>query len=154
VVIAIMGRGGAYPALRRFAVGLTAVITVGILLIAATPLGSIWLGRITGLSGELLSLARTGLWLAVLLPGLSALQSWFQGIIMVHKQTRALTEAVVLYLAVTASILFAGVAWGQARGVYVALVAMTVGEVVRTVWLAWRSREARAILKARDGLPG
>ena len=152
VVIAMMGKNGAYQALRKFAIGLMAIMTAGILLIAATPLGSIWFGRITGLSDDLLSLARAGLWFALLLPGLSALQSWFQGVIMHHKRTNAITEAVILYLIVTVSILFAGVAWGQMRGIYVALFAMTVGEVVRLGWLTWRSRKARQLLKARDSL--
>lgn len=150
VVIAMIGRNGAYAAMRRFVVGLISIMTIGILLIAATPLGSIWFGRITGLSDELLSIARTGLWLALLLPGLSALQSWFQGIVMHHKRTNAITEAVILYLTVTMAILFAGVLWGQVKGLYVALFAMSVGEIVRTGWLAWRSRKARDLLKTRD----
>lgn len=152
VVIAMLGKNGAYPALRRFTIGLIATMTTGILLIAATPLGSIWFGRITGLSDDLLSLARAGLWFALLLPGLTALQSWFQGIVMHHKRTNAITEAVILYLIVTVSILFAGVAWGRMRGIYVALFAMTMGELVRLGWLAWRSRKARQLLKARDSL--
>ena len=150
VVIAMMGRHGAYPVMRKFAIRLIAAMTGGILLIAATPLGRIWFGGITGLPDELLSLARTGLWLVLLLPGLSVLQSWFQGIAMHDKKTNAITEAVILYLVVTVSILFAGVAWGQVRGIYVALFAMSIGELVRTGWLAWRSRKARALLKVRD----
>ena len=152
VVIAMLGKNGAYPALRKFAIGLMAVMTAGILLIAATPLGSIWFGSITGLSDDLLSLARAGLWFALLLPGLSALQSWFQGIVMHHKRTNAITEAVIVYFIVAASILFVGVAWSRARGIYVALFAMTMGEFVRLGWLAWRSRKARRVLKARDSL--
>ena len=152
VVIAMIGRQGAYAAMRKFAIGLITAMTVGILLIAVTPLGRIWFGGITGLSDELLTLARTGLWFALLLPGLSVLQSWFQGIAMHDKRTNAITEAVILYLIVTVSILFAGVAWGQVRGIYVALFAMSIGELVRTGWLALRSRQARASLKARDGI--
>ena len=150
VVIATLPRPGAYPALRRFVVGLTLILTAGIVLIAATPLSSVWFGRITGLSGELLALARQGLFFALLLPALSTLQSWFQGMVMHHKKTRSITEAVILFLVMTTAILFAGVGWGSLRGVTVALVAMTVGEAVRTGWLAWRSRSARAMLKARD----
>jgi len=152
VVIAMLGRKGAYRALRRFALGLIAVTSAGILLIAATPLGSIWFGKITGLSSDLLALARASLWLAILLPGLSALQSWFQGIVMHHKRTNAITEAVILYLIITVSILFAGVAWGRVRGIYVALFAMTVGELVRTGWLAWRSRKSRHRLSSQGDL--
>jgi hypothetical protein len=69
---------------------------------------------------------------------------------MHHKRTHAITEAVILYLVVTGSILFAGVFWGRIGGVYVALIAMTAGEIVRTAWLAWRSRQARAVLRSRD----
>jgi len=152
VVIATIGKPGSYLPMRNFVIGLTTIMTVGILLFAATPLGSFWFGRITGLSGELLYLARTGLWLALFLPGLSAIQSWFQGMVMHHKKTQAITEAVILYLLVTVSILFAGVAWGRVRGIYVALFAMTMGELVRTGWLAWRSRKPRQMLKARDRL--
>ncbi len=152
VVIAMIGKPGSYLAIRRFVIRLAAVMTGGILLIAATPLGSVWFGRITGLSGELLSLARAGLWFALLLPGLSAIQSWYQGMVMHHKKTNAITEAVILYLVVTVSILIIGVAWGRIRGIYVALIAMTAGELVRTGWLAWRSRNARRMLKIRDGL--
>lgn len=152
VVIATMGKTGAYPALRKFTLGLMGVMTTGILLIAATPLGTIWFGRITGLSPDLLSLARAGLWFALLLPALGALQSWFQGIVMHNKRTNAITEAVILYLIVTVSILFAGVAWGQVRGIYVALFAMTVGEIVRTGWLAWRSRKARHSLRTTGSI--
>ena len=56
------------------------------------------------------------------------------------KRTNAITEAVILYLVVTATLLLLGVAWGRIRGVYVALIAMSVGELVRSGWLAWRSR--------------
>ena len=69
---------------------------------------------------------------------------------MFHKRTRAITEAVGLYLLIAIAILVIGVAWGRLRGVYVALIAMTVGESVRTSWLAWRSRDARRFLRSRD----
>ncbi|MBE0635243.1 hypothetical protein IH601_04540 [Candidatus Bipolaricaulota bacterium] len=150
VVIAMLEKPGSYVALRNFAIGLTMAMTLGILLVTGTRLGSIWLSDITGLSDRLLPLARAGLWFAILLPGLSAIQSWFQGIVMHHKRTHAITEAVILYLVVTGSILFAGVFWGRIGGVYVALIAMTAGEIVRTAWLAWRSRQARAVLRSRD----
>ncbi|MCK5586964.1 hypothetical protein KAJ02_12905, partial [Candidatus Bipolaricaulota bacterium] len=72
--------------------------------------------------------------------------------VMHHKRTNAITEAVILYLIVTASILFVGVTWSGARGIYVALFAMTMGELVRLGWLAWRSRKARHDLRTRDSL--
>ncbi len=150
VAIALLETRGAYAAVRRFAIGLAIALTAGILLVAATPLGTVWFGRITGLSGDLLSLARIGLWFAILLPGLSTLQSFFQATVVRHKRTRPITEAVVLYIIVTAVFLFAGVAWGRAAGVYVALVAMTLGEAIRTVWLGWRSQAARRALRTRD----
>ena len=154
VVIATLEKPRSYVALRRFALSLTSILTLGVLLVAATPLGTVWFGKVTGLSPALLTMARTGLWLAVLLPGLSAIQSWFQGIVMHNKRTHAITEAVVLYLFITVPILFAGVAWGKVPGVYVALFAMTTGEFVRLGWLAWRSRGARRLLKAKDGEMG
>ncbi len=40
--------------------------------------------------------------------------------------------------------------WGGANGAYVALASMAVGELLRTAWFFWRSREPRRALRERD----
>lgn len=150
VVIAHIQESGSSHALRRFTGGLAVATSLGILLIAATPLSRIWFGTITGLGEDLILFAQGALWFAVLLPGAAALQSWFQGIVLHSKRTRYITEAILVYLVVITSVLWSGIAWGRVSGIYVSLVAMTAAELARNGWLWWRSRGIRRDLAARD----
>jgi len=150
VTIAHIDTPGSSGPLRRFALGLTAAVTAGLLLVAATPLARIWFGTITGLSETLVRLARSGIWFALLLPGAAALQSWLRGIVLHSRRTRSVTEATVLYFAFLLAVLGAGIAWNRHGGVYVGLVAMTAGELAAAAWLGWRSRGTRAALRRRD----
>jgi len=150
VVITHLDIKGSARALRRFALGLIAAVTVGLLLIAATPLSRLWFGTVTGLSENLVRLARSGLWFALLLPGVSALQSWLRGIVLHSRRTRSVTEATLIYFILLAGILWVGIEWSRYSGVHVGLVAMTAGELAAAGWLAWRSRQARRALEVRD----
>ena len=88
-------------------------------------------------------MARIGLWIALPLPALSVLQSWYQGQILHSRRTRSITEAVVIFLVVDGAILIAGVVRGGMTGLYVGLVAMVVSMAAQTVWLGVRSRRVR-----------
>lgn len=142
VVVALMDEPGAVPTLRRFALFLSISVSALILLTAATPLASIWFSRLSALPSRLVSMAVRGLWLSFLLPGLNVLQSWYQGVILHSRRTRGITEALVVFLATTAAILWVGVEWGEIRGLYVGLVAFVVGSLAQVGWLWIRSRPA------------
>jgi hypothetical protein len=146
VVIALIGEPAAASRLRRFAIGLAATTGALLLLVSVTGLSEFWFGTVTGLEKRLMSLARTSLWFALPLPVLSAMQSWYQGVVLHSKRTRCITEAVLIYLGVTALILGVGIAWGSMTGLYVGLLSMSLAEAARTAWLAWRSRHARRAL--------
>jgi len=150
VTIAHLRHRGSFHALRRFTVGLMAVTSVGFLLASATPLARVWFGTITGLTADLIGFARSGAWFALLLPAISAAQSYYQGVVLHSRRTRSITEAILIYFAVTGAALVAGIAWGGASGIHVSFAAMSLGEVARVVWLWWRSRAPRAALRARD----
>jgi hypothetical protein len=143
VVVAMLDEPGAYAALRRFA----ALLALGGLLLAlgviATPLAYLWLGEVMALPVELMELSRVAMILALPLPLWVVLQSWFQGIIVNSKRTRAVSESVVLYLVLNTAILAAGVAIGSYAGIHVTLVAMQAAALVQVVWLAVRSRGVR-----------
>jgi hypothetical protein len=149
-VIARLDETGSTHALRRFTAVLATATTGGILLIAATPLSRVWFGTITGLSGDLIRVAQDAVWFAALLPAASALQSWYQGVVLHCRRTRCISEAVLIYLVVIAAVLCGGIAWGRFSGIRVGLVAMTAAEIARSAWLWWRSRPARRALQARD----
>ena len=151
VVIARLHLAGSLRILRRFAWALASATTLGMLLIAATPLSRIWFGTITGLSEDLVLFSQAAVWFALLLPAIATMQSWFQGVVTHSGRTRWITEAVLVYLVVITAILGGGIAWGRVSGIYVAFVAMTVADLARNAWLWWRSRGTRAALAARDG---
>jgi len=152
VVIAHLDRPGATRPLRRFATGMMIVTSGGLLLITATPLAGFWFGTVTGLTPRLVELASNALFFALLLPALAVAQSWNQGVILQSKKTRSITEAVLIYLVVSVSILWTGVALGRFSGIYVGLLSMVVAEGFRTLWLWLRSRSMRNALCERDRL--
>lgn len=144
VVVALLDRPYAFRALRRFTVMLAALTTAGVLLVAATPLATLWFGTISALRAPLVELAGSAFWLVLPVPGLNALQSWFQGTIVHSQRTRGVTEAVIVFLLVSAAIQWSGVAWGGVTGLYVGMAGFAVGYLAQTAWLWWRARPALA----------
>jgi hypothetical protein len=150
VVVALLDRRGMVSSLRLFTGILAVSVTAFLLLFVMTPLSEVWFGRISALPPHLAELARTGLWLTLPIPALTALQSWYQGSIVNSRRTRGITEAVVIFLVVNVTLLWAGVIWGQVIGLYVGLAAFTISSAAQTSWLWWRSRPALRAVVARD----
>ncbi len=150
VVVALVDEPRSTTALRRFAGILAGLTTAIILLIAATPLSRLWLQDLSALTPDLFILARNGLWIGLLLPGLNALQSWYQGVLLNSGKTRGISEAVAVFLVVTGLILWGGVLWGEITGLYVGLIAFSAGMLFQTIWLWVRSRPAMHALCERD----
>jgi Na+-driven multidrug efflux pump len=141
VVIALLDEPNASRTLMRFTLIMAAILSTGLLLIASTPLAHLWFQQVSGLSPELANLARVGVWFAVVLPALAALQSWYQGAILHSRRTRAITEAVIIYLVSSAVLLGIGVVVQKWFGLYVGLAAMSISMALQTAWLWWRSRD-------------
>lgn len=137
VVVALLEKPGSVRPLQQFAVMLAIITACLLLLIIATPIGLFWFQNISGLNPEMAKLAKYSIWFALLRPPLSVMQSWYQGAIIHHRHTRAVTEAVVIFLVVTGAILYGGIAWGKVNGVYVTQVALVIGTLIQSVWL-WR----------------
>lgn len=150
VVVALLDEPLSVRVLRRFTALLAISTTMAILIIAATPLSRLWLQDISALSPGLTVLARNGLWIGFLLPGLNSLQSWFQGVLLNSGKTRSISEAVVVFLFFTGAVLLFGVFWGQMTGLYIGLLAFSAGMLFQTLWLFIRSRAPIAALVARD----
>ncbi len=112
-----------------------------------------WFETVSALSPQLTSLAKTGLWFALPLPALSVLQSWYQGAILHGRQTRGITESVLIYLLTSTVILGLGVAWGVATGLYIGLAALTLSTLTQTGWLWLRSLGILEQVKTRDAWP-
>jgi hypothetical protein len=150
VVVALLDEYLSTKPLRRFTTLLSIGTTGALIIIAATPLSRLWLENFSGLSPELATLARNGLWLGILLPGLNSLQSWYQGALLNSGKTRGISEAVAIFLFGTGLALLGGVAWGKMVGLYVGLAAFSFGMLIQTIWLWVRSRPIFLVLYKRD----
>ena len=141
VVVTFLGVRGAVPVLRRFTFRLAAVCMGVLVLLALTPLAHFWFADVSDLEPELATLGATAVIFAVLMPGYQAIQSWYQGALVHAHETRPITEAVILYILISGTSLAIGVAHGGVPGIYWALCSFSLGGVLQTSWLAWRSRK-------------
>jgi progressive ankylosis protein len=150
VVVALLDEPRSYPILSHFST-LLGWTTTGLLVIfAATPLSQFWFSTVSALPPDLAELAERGLWIALPLPILSVLQSWYQGAILFGKQTRGITESVVVYLLTSILVLGLGIWRGNTIGLYVGLLAFSLSMASQTGWLYLRAQAVIASLKHRD----
>jgi hypothetical protein len=141
VVVALAGESGGEAALRRCGVWIGAATTAILLLLAVTPLGALWFGTVSGMSDELTALASASLWVAILMPAYAVAQNYHQGVLVHEQRTRAITEAVVIYLVVSCGCLVLGVELVEGLpGIQVALGSFTIAGLLQTVWLLHRRR--------------
>lgn len=146
VVVALLARPGALPVLRRFAFGLAGAVTLAILVVAGTPVSRLWFEGLFSLRPELVELGRSAIWIPLLAPAAGVFQSYYQGMLVHSRKTRAVTESVVLHLVVLLAVQGAGIAIGRFAGIHVVLAGILAGLTVQVLWLRWRSREVRATL--------
>jgi len=150
VVVALMDQPHSWRSLRRFTTILVGAVTLLHLLLAATPLAYHWFAGVSALRPELAMLARQGFWLAVPIPALTVLQSWYQGTILHGRNTRGIPESVTISLIVVSAILLAGIAWGEVIGLYVAIFAFLISALTQTAWLWVRSRPVMHTVRVQD----
>jgi hypothetical protein len=152
-VVTLLDQPRSYERMRRFTWILGGMTSLTLLIITVTPLSRFWFVGFSGLNPRLGELAANSLWFFVLTPGMAALQSWYQGTLLNSHQTRAITESVIVFLAVCVSLLAAGVTWGRYPGVYLAGTAYAVAFMAQTSWQAFRSKPQRKKFAQRDIAP-
>ena len=118
----------------------------------AAPHGPNWLAWLESIAD---SLSRTGLRGADIGQMLSIVDGYTRGasdtaVSLARARARGITEAVVIYLASSALLLGAAVAFGRLTGLYAGLGAMVISTLLQTAWLRWRARAALGMLAARD----
>jgi hypothetical protein len=156
VVVSLLERPGAAPALQRFAWGIAIAGTLILGILAATPLSSAYFAEVSALPAGLQALASRALWLLVPLPAITALQSLYQGALVHHRRTRAVTESVLVFLFVSVLVQGTGVALQRWTGLYVALAALVAANAAQLGWLWFRGRHAYVSLTgpaAPESLP-
>jgi hypothetical protein len=115
-----------------------------------TPLAALWFDQIAALPASLVAPAKGALWFSILLPALTVLQSWHQGVLMHERRTRGITEAMLLALLSHAGVLLLGVLWQGLPGLYIGVLGLMVGNLARSAWLWYRTRNAMQTLRHRD----
>lgn len=154
VVVALLDEPMAARNLRRFALLLSVATSLVLLSVAVSPLASIYFGVVSGLSAPLALLAKHGLWFAILLPFLGVHQNLHQGVLVHSHRTRAITEAVVVYILTSTAFLSIGILHQRITGLYVALAAAVLGNVCQVLWLWMRSRSTIDTLLRSEPGPG
>ncbi|MFT7464537.1 MAG: hypothetical protein ACI9EF_002893 [Pseudohongiellaceae bacterium] len=144
VVVTLVDRPGAVEVLSRFQRRLALGTMSFLAILAATPLAGWWFEGLSDLDPEVARLCRICMGLGILMPGYAVMQSWYQGVLVRSRSTRAITEAVALYFVVSASLLQLGVSRGDVPGVLWSLSSFVIAGVSQTIWLRWRSRGAVA----------
>lgn len=140
VVVALIHKPQYGLHLRRFALQLATGVSALLLLITITPLSTMWFLDLSGLPQNLARMGQIALWFTLLLPFLTVIECWLQGILVHAHQTKGIIEAVVLYVLTSACILMAGIAVGTVTGLYVGYLASMCGLLVQTLWLRFRCR--------------
>ncbi len=139
VIIALTDGPETLGPVRRFSFNIAMGAVLALALIAFTPLADLYLLEVAGVSPELAGFVVPGLQAALLIPGLTALQSWLRALLMKGEATSSIYQAMGINLTVTAGTLALGVALG-APGVQVAAVALTLAMLVELALLRRRAR--------------
>lgn len=140
VVVTLLHDRAAFVALRLFTHRLAAVTSSFLLVFAATPLSTVWFGRVSALSPELTTLCRVAIALAVLQPALTALENWFQGRLVVSGRTRAVTTGMAVFVGSAAALYAGAIAWAPTHGIYLAVLTLTSAALLKTIWLGLAAR--------------
>jgi hypothetical protein len=140
VVVAGLGNRRAARSLWHFTVLLALGVGVLVFVMAVTPVSRLWFGTVSGLAPELVELARVALLLGIPIPIMRALQSWYFGVLVHVRATRAISEAVVVFLGGAALVIVIGVVTQRFAGIHVVVAAYSVGRIGQTLWVWWRSR--------------
>lgn len=148
VVVTLLDRPDAVVSLRRFTLLLAGMTALFTLALAATPLGTLWFGTVSGLSPALFVAARQATWWLLPYPALIVIQGAYQGVLTYGRRTRAITEAVVISVLVTMMVLGIGARWGRFPGAQVGVGAWSLGAITQTIWLRHRGQKVLRAIKS------
>ena len=134
--IALMGeRFENLPDLRRFATSLGLATSVGLAMVAFTPLSDVYFVTISGLTAELASFALVPVQLIVPLPALSVLLSFQRAILVEGRRTQFITVASAVEVG-TVALVFVTLAWGLGLvGATAAFAAFLAGRTASNTYL-------------------
>ncbi|GAB4257153.1 MULTISPECIES: hypothetical protein [Deferrisoma] len=157
VAIALLGEGReGYRPLRRFAAGLGAATSLGLGLVALTPLARFWFEGVSGLRPDLAALAFVPAALLVPVPALTVALSFLRALFVHGGRTGPVTTSTAAEVAAIGLGLCVGIAGFDWVGVVAGAAALDVGRVASTAVLAlaarrlWTPAGAAGMIAAKD----
>ncbi|MFQ5577356.1 MAG: hypothetical protein ACE5G8_10265 [Anaerolineae bacterium] len=145
-IIALLNGPYALAPLRRFCLRVAGVSSLALAVVTFTPLLSLYLFYITGVTAELVRFILPGVVMGLLIPALNGVQSWLRGVLLVGNATGDIYWGMGMNLIITALPLGLGVLW-QTGGVPTAAVALSAGLVAEILYLWWRVKPVEARLQ-------
>jgi Na+-driven multidrug efflux pump len=118
-----------YLDVRRFMTSISGITTV-LLAVLMVPGVSEWVfGGLMGLQGPVKDLAIKGLPIAIVIPALQAVRSFYYGTLISQEATGGIQTAAFARIGILVTMLVAGVAYGKLNGLYLALIANAIGDL-------------------------
>ncbi len=146
VVISLNDSEDNHRLLRGFTMRIGACLSLIMLLFASTPLIQFYLNVILSVPANLHGLVITGAQAAFLLPLLTTLHSYFRALLMLSNRTAAIYQAIALGFALTAFIVWGGIALGL-HGILAASLGLTLGHGCELAYLGLSYRRGKAALR-------
>jgi hypothetical protein len=139
-----------FPELAGFAIWLGLATSVGLGLVAFTPLASIWFATVSGLTPELTAFALTPVKILVPIPALSVLLALQRAVLIQARTTHPITVATSIEVT-SIALFFLALGWGfDLVGVTAAFLAFLGGRFASVLYLMRSSVEV--LRKASPGL--
>ena len=136
VAITLFGNDrDAYPALKRFAVGLGLITSGGLIVIAFSPLLKLWLEGAAGLGPGLARFASVPVAIAALQPAITTCISFQRSVLVVGRTTRPITWAAGVEVAGIAMMLLVLTQIAGWVGAVAAVSALVIGRLLAVAYL-------------------
>ena len=117
-----------YLDVRRFMISMAAITTV-LLAILMIPSVSEWIfGGLIGLDGQVKEFAIKGFPIAIVIPLLQAVRSFYYGTLISQEASGGIQTAAFFRIGVLIILLGTGVTYGKLNGLYLALIATAIGD--------------------------
>jgi len=136
VIIAKMGDDkSGYIQLRNFAVLLSSILSISLLIIAFTPLADIWFKDVSGLSAFLSEFAKTPLKIMAIIPALTVLISFQRSVLVGDKNTTPITWGTVIEFTVIVIVMLLSIYVFSFVGAVAATTSFVVGRSAANIYL-------------------
>ena len=81
---------------RRFMTGIMVIMTLSMVTVAGTPLGTLMFRDLLGVEGSVLQMAIGVIWIQCLIPVVTTVRNYFHGIAMIERKTRKMGAGAVV----------------------------------------------------------